>query len=191
MGQINRNRRINRIIKADLYRYDGLNGKVGFIKGLKFPGFRYTFLLRKASNYKKYSLMWLFWNFIKTRYSYKYGFQIPSTTEIGEGFYIGHFGSVVINGKAKVGKNCNVAHNITIGQANRGKLKGCPTIGDNVWIGAGSVIVGNINIGSNVLIAPNSFVNIDVPEYSLVLGNPCKVVKKENPCEGYIDYILQ
>lgn len=48
----------------------------------------------------------------------------------------------------------------------------------------GSVIVGNINIGSNVLIAPNSFVNIDVIDNSLVLGNPRKTVNKENPCDG-------
>ncbi len=74
--------------------------------------------------------------------------------------------------------------------ANRGRLKGFPTIGNNVWMGAGSVIVGNITIGDNVLIAPNSFVNVDVPPFSIVLGNPCKIVPKENPTEGYIQYIL-
>ena len=70
-------------------------------------------------------------------------------------------------------------------------MKGYPTIGDYVWIGTGSVIVGNINIGSNVLIAPNSFVNIDVPDKSLVIGNPCEIVSKENPCERYIKHILE
>ena len=72
-----------------------------------------------------------------------------------------------------------------------GKLMGCPVIGNHVWIGTGSVIVGNIKIGSNVLIAPNSFVNIDVPDNSLVIGNPCKVIMKENPCEGYINNVLE
>lgn len=182
---------MKRIIEADLFRYGGLSGMRGFIKGLRIPGFRYMFLFRKISKSKKGSLKWLFWDFLKKRYSYKYGFQIPSTTEIGEGFYIGHYGTIVINEKAKIGRNCNIAHSVTIGQANRGKLKGYPTIGDNVWIGTGSVIVGNINIGSNVLIAPNSFVNIDVPENSLVLGNPCRIVNKENPCEGYINYKFQ
>ncbi len=181
---------MNRVIKADLYRYGGLSGVKGFFNGLKIPGFRYMYLMRKISQSKKYSPSWLFFSFLKKKYSYKYGFQIPSTIQIGEGFYIGHFGTIVINGNAKIGKNCNIAHNVTIGQANRGKLKGFPTIGDNVWMGTGSVIVGNINIGSNVLIAPNSFVNVDVEDNSLVLGNPCKVVKKENPCEGYINFIL-
>jgi serine O-acetyltransferase len=181
---------MNRVIKADLFRYGGLCGTKGFMKGLLIPGFRYMYLLRRASKCKKYSLMRLFFTFLKTRYSYKYGFQIPTATEIGEGFYIGHYGTIVINGKARIGKNCNIAHGVTIGQANRGKLKGCPTIGDNVWIGTGSVIVGNINLGSNVLIAPNSFVNIDIPDNSLVIGNPCKIVSKENPCDSYINYIL-
>ncbi len=182
---------MNRTIKADLFRYGGLTGTGGFVKGLCIPGFKYMFLVRTLSKRKRHSPMWLFLSLLKTAYSYRYGFQIPSTTEIGEGFYIGHFGTVVINGGAKIGKNCTITHGITIGQANRGKLKGCPTIGDNVWIGTGVVIVGKIMIGSNVLIAPNTFVNIDVPDNSLVLGNPCRIVEKDNPCEGYINYVLQ
>lgn len=182
---------MNRIIKADLFRYGGLKGVKGFLKGLYIPGFRYMYLLRKAAICKKYSLSWCFFTLLKRRYSYKYGFQIPSTTEIGQGLYIGHFGTIVINGKAKIGRNCNIAHGVTIGQTNRGKLKGYPSIGDNVWIGTGAVIVGNINISSDVLIAPNSFVNIDIPEKSLVIGNPCRIFNNENPCDGYIDYILE
>ncbi|NIG55754.1 serine O-acetyltransferase [Chitinophaga sp. Cy-1792] len=181
---------MNRKIKADLYRYGGLSGTKGFIKGLRIPGFRYMYLMRKSSEGSKFSLKRLFYSMLRRKYSFRYGIQIPSATQIGEGFYIGHFGTIVINEKAIIGKNCNIAHNVTIGQANRGKLKGFPTIGDNVWIGTGAVIVGNVNIGSNVLIAPNSYVNVDVPEYSLVMGNPCKVVPKENPCEGYINNIL-
>lgn len=57
-----------------------------------------------------------------------------------------------------------------------------------VWIGTGSVIVGNVKIGSNVLIAPNSFVNMNVPNNSLVIGNPAKIISKENPTDGYIGF---
>jgi len=70
-------------------------------------------------------------------------------------------------------------------------LKGYPTIGDNVWLGTGVVIVGNVNIGSNVLIAPNTFVNFDVPDHSMVIGNPARIIKKENPAEGYILSVLE
>jgi serine O-acetyltransferase len=188
--QIKKKATMNRTIKADLYRYNGLSGTKGFIIGLRNPGFAYTYILRKIAKSKKYSLKKLLFTFLKSRYANKYGFQIPASTQIGEGFYIGHFGTIVINGKATIGKNCNITHNVTIGQANRGKLKGYPTIGDNVWMGTGSVIVGNITIGSNVLIAPNSFVNVDVPANSMVLGNPCKIISKENPCEGYINHVL-
>lgn len=182
---------MSRIIKADLFRYGGLSGLKGFMHGLRIPGFRYMFFIRKISESKKFSFKWFFFTFLMRRYSYKYGFQITAITDIGEGLYIGHFGTIVINDRAKIGKNCNIAHGVTIGQTNRGKLKGVPTIGDYVWIGTGSVIVGNIKIGSNVLIAPNSYVNVEVPDNSLVVGNPCKIISKENPCEDYINFILE
>jgi serine O-acetyltransferase len=176
-------------IKADLYRHGGLSGTGAFIKAFLFiPGFRYMYLFRKGHSSKKRSLSRIFFKLMTLRYSYKYGFQIPLNTQIGAGFYIGHFGTIVINREVKIGHNCNIAHGVTIGQANRGKLKGCPTIGNNVWMGAGAVIVGGINIGSNVLIAPNSFVNTDVPDNSLVMGNPAKIIHKDNPCEGYIEF---
>ncbi|MBJ6119200.1 serine acetyltransferase [Pontibacter sp. BT310] len=179
---------MDEIIKADLYRYGGLVGIRGFVRGLLYPGFRYTYLLRKQSRCNKYSVKWFFYAILRRKYSFKYGFQIPAGTEIGAGFYIGHFGAIIINGKAKIGMNCNIAHGVTIGQANRGKLKGYPTIGNNVWIGTGSVIVGAVKIGSNVLIAPNSFVNIDVPDNSLLIGNPVRVVRKEKATESYINF---
>lgn len=182
---------MEKTIRADLYRYDGLSGKWGFFKGLFIPGFRYSYLLRKAARKSKYSLMWLIYNYLLRRYSFKYGFQIPSRTQIGEGFYIGHFGNIVINPDAKIGKNCNIAPCTTIGQTYRGKRKGNPIIGDNVWIGTNSVIVGKIQIGDNVLIAPCSYVNFDVPDNSIVLGNPAKIIEKENATEGYINYVFK
>lgn len=181
---------MNKTIEADLFRYEGLKGKKGFVKGLMIPGFRYLYLLRKCAMKKRFSIGWFLYRYLLYRYSFKYGFQISQNTEIGEGFYIGHFGPIVINSMAKIGRNCNIAHLVTIGQASRGKLKGSPTIGDYVWIGTGSVIVGNIKIGNNVLIAPNSFVNVDIPDHSIAIGNPCKIVSKENPCDGYINNVL-
>jgi serine O-acetyltransferase len=122
-------------------------------------------------------------------YTYKFGFQIPRNSIIGKGFYISHFGSIVINGESRIGNYCNLTHNITIGQQNRGPKAGAPIIGDYVWIGTGSVIVGKIVIGDNVLIAPNSYVNFDVPSHSIVIGNPAKIISRNNPTEGYINKI--
>src|SRR5687768_1462459 len=100
---------MNNTIKADLYRYRKLSGIKGFLKGLTIPGFRYSFLMRKAAMHKKYSLPGTIYRLLLRRYSYKYGFQIPPATRIGEGLYLGHFGRIVINRRAIIGRNCNIA----------------------------------------------------------------------------------
>jgi serine O-acetyltransferase len=182
---------MNRIIKADLYRHECLSGTKGFIKGWFQPGFRYTYLVRKTAKYKKASLRGLFFKILKRRYTFKYGYQISSDAQIGEGFYLSdHFGPVVI-GPTKIGINCNINHSVTIGRAYKGGKLGRPVISDYVWIGTGAVVVGNITIGKNVLIAPNSFVNFDVPDNSLVIGNPGKIIPKENPTRYYINNVLK
>lgn len=116
----------------------------------------------------------------------KYGVNIPAQTKNGQGFQIEHTGGIVINPEVQIGKNCNLCNGVTIGREKRGKRIGVPVIGDRVWIGANAVIVGNIRIGSDVLIAPGSFVNFDVPDHSIVLGNPAKVIPRENATETYI-----
>lgn len=91
-----------------------------------------------------------------------------------------------MNPQTKIGRNLHIHKGVTIGAENRGKRQGAPTIGDRVFLGINSTVLGNIHIGSDVLIAPNSFVNIDVPDHSVVLGNPCIIKHKENATEGYI-----
>jgi serine O-acetyltransferase len=181
---------LNRIIKADLYRHNGLVGIKGLIVGWFFPGFRYTYLFRKCQQHQKNPLRGIFYRILKRKYRFKYGYEIDPDAQIGEGFYLSdHCGNVVI-GPIKMGKNCNIAHSVTIGRSNKDGKIGIATIEDNVWIGTGSVLVGNIHIGNNVLIAPNSYVNIDIPDNSLVIGNPAVIFKKENPTKNYINYIL-
>src|SRR5690606_27471172 len=133
------------IIEADLYRY---NKCKSISMGMKYPGFCYTYYYRQAARYKNVFFLGTYYRYMLRRLSIKYGFQIPPSTTIGPGLYLGHFGSIVINKNTKIGKNCNIAHSTTIGQTNRGSNKGCPTIGDNVWIGTGAVIVGGISIGN-------------------------------------------
>lgn len=108
-------------------------------------------------------------------------------TEIGGGLYIGHPYCITINHNAKIGKNVNIHKGVTIGGENRGTRAGVPSIGNNVWIGINATIVGKITIGDDVLIAPNSFVNCDIPSHSIVIGNPCVIKHVENATVGYID----
>ena len=171
-----------------MYRY---TGKTGFTAGLKTwfaePGYRYIYYLRLSNRYKRVLLLGVFFRFLLRRCSHRFGFQIPYDTNIGPGFYIGHFGTIIVNKLVVIGKNCNIAPGVTIGQANRGKYQGTPTLGDSVWIGVNAVIVGKIVIGNDVLIAPGAYVNVDVPDHSIVMGNPAVIRPRENATEGYIE----
>ena len=89
--------------------------------------------------------------------------------------------------KAILGKNINIHRGVLIGQTNRGGRRGAPVVGNEVWIGINAAIVGNITIGDDVLIAPNSYVNCDVPSHSVVFGNPCIIKHRENATEGYVN----
>jgi serine O-acetyltransferase len=119
---------------------------------------------------------------------YKLGISISPSTEIGSGFYIGHFGGIVINGKSVIGKNCNISQGVTLGQANRGKNIGYPTLGDNIYIGPGAKIVGAVKIGNNVAIGANCVVTKDIPDNSVVVGVPGKVISQEGSI-GYVNKI--
>ena len=125
--------------------------------------------------------------FFFRRIKRKLNIEIFGKTSIGPGLYIGHPYGITINAGAKIGSNCNIHRGVLIGQENRGKRKGVPTIGDEVWIGANSVIVGKVTIGNDVLIAPNAFVNCDVPPHSIVFGNPCIIKSKENATQEYLN----
>lgn len=179
------------IIQKDFYRESGKWLSTFEIwKKCVNPNLHFMYIFRKAQQYKKTPLLGLYWRIVLRHFQIKYGFQIYPETEIGEGLYLGHWGSLVINPKTKIGKNCNIAQGVTIGQQNRGKNVGFPMIGNQVWIGPNAVIVGNINIGNNVLIAPNAYVNFDVPENCIVSGNPAKIYFNENATDGYINNII-
>lgn len=176
------------LIQKDFYRESGKwLSKFEIWAKCVNPNLHFIYILRKNQQYSKKSVLGMFWKLVLRHHQIKYGFQIYPETEIGEGFYLGHWGALVINPKAKIGKNCNIAQGVTIGQQNRGKHEGFPTIGDEVWIGTNAVVVGGISIGNNVLIAPNAYVNFDVPANSIVVGNPANIFPSENATEGYIN----
>jgi serine O-acetyltransferase len=177
----------NDFISADIVRYKDEARSNHLIYALQIPGFRYTYILRKASFSKKKSISGLFYRLLLRIYSVKYGFQINPSTKIGKGLYIGHRGTIIVNSLSVIGDCCNLSPGVTIGQTNRGSKKGAPLLGNRVWVGTNAVIVGGIKIGNNVLIAPNAYVNVDVPSNSIVIGNPAQIIFKENATENYID----
>ena len=179
----------NLVFKKDLYRWYGDKGENLKSKLLRPNEIKYMYWLRKVQNTRN-PLTKVFAKLKLHNLSQKTNIQIPSATKIGEGFYIGHCGRIIINSQSVLGKNINIATGVTIGRENRGKRKGSPTISDNVWIGTNSVIVGNITIGTDVLIAPLSYVNFDVPDHSIVIGNPAKIIHKENATKDYINHTV-
>lgn len=174
-------------ISADLARYKDEAHSSHLVYALLIPGFRYTYILRKASFSKKKTISGMLYRFLLKMYSIKYGYQINPSTKIGQGLYIGHRGTIIVNSQAVIGSCCNLSPGVTIGQTNRGVKKGAPVLGDKVWVGTNAVIVGGIKIGNNVLIAPNAYVNVDVPSNSIVIGNPAQIIFSENATDSYID----
>jgi serine O-acetyltransferase len=171
--------------EKDLYRYYGDRKESLRQKMFRPAEIKYIYWMRKAREAGKIGRIIAR---LKLRgLSGKTGLQIPWNASIGEGFYIGHCGAIVVNPAAKIGKNVNVAIGVTIGQENRGKRKGTPTIGDNCWIGTNAVVVGNITVGEDVLIAPLTYVNFDVPPHSIVIGNPGRIIPRDNAVEGYVN----
>lgn len=174
----------------DLYRSEGDRSKqlrVKLRKVLFTPGCTYIFLFRHASEARNpfSRFFWLFWLHITKVIT---GIQIPVGTKIDKGLRILHFGTIVVNPGAVIGKNFNIAQGCLIGMSE-GKNAGTPTIGNNCFMCANSIIVGGVKIGNDVLVAPGAFVNFDVPDNSIVIGNPGQIIRRDSsPTKKYIVY---
>lgn len=165
--------------KSDLQRY---KGKVGFSMRC------FLWSLWKCQMCRN-PLTKPFYRLIFSVLKSKWHIELSEKVTIGPGLYLGHPFCMTINPKSIIGANCNIHKGVTLGQENRGARKGAPTIGNKVWIGINATIVGNIVIGDDVLIAPNSYVNCNVPSHSIVFGNPCIIKHKENATEDYINHL--
>lgn len=110
---------------------------------------------------------------------------IPCSCTIGEKTKLAYGGlGVVIHNRAKIGSNCVIAQNVTIGGTT--KKSEVPKIGDRVYIGAGAKIIGDVKIGSNCVIGANSVVINDIPDNSLAVGIPAKVIKNNIDINKYM-----
>jgi serine O-acetyltransferase len=178
------------LIFSDLYRYCASKDAMSFMKCVcLLPGYKYTFWMR-TSKYSKdkgflFLPLYLLSRIFLNHYKYKYGICISYNTRIAEGLYIGHFGGIVVNHEARIGKNCNINQDVSIGATYGGKNPGIPEIGDNAYLGPGSKIIGAIKLGNNVAVGANCVVNVDIPDNGVVIGNPCNIVSYQGS-RGYI-----
>ncbi|RJQ44934.1 MAG: cysteine--tRNA ligase [Nitrospiraceae bacterium] len=107
------------------------------------------------------------------------GIEIHPAAKIGKGFFIDHGMGVVIGETSEIGENVLLYQGVTLGGTGKQKGKRHPTLGSNVVVGAGTKILGAITIGDNVKIGANSVVLHSVPENSIVVGVPGRVIKKK------------
>lgn len=183
-----------RIVAADQYRYSAKQGGRDFFRQwFRESGFRFTVIMRlcaylRAQKWSRYGLYHLFlW--IHRRMQVKYAAYIEFSASIGPGLYLGHLCFVVTNTRCVIGENCTLSHGVTIGQTNqRSKNPGVPIIGDRVYLGCGSKILGGIKIGNDAVVAPNAVVVFDVPAGAVVGGIPARVLSMGGS-EGYVSNV--
>ena len=156
----------------------------GKMKGLVYlrrysPGFACVFwfrtnqyLARKNNRFARY-----FSRRLSVRRIYRFGNDISCWSEIGPGFRIVHISDIVIGRKARAGKNLTILNSVTLGEKNVSE-NAMPNIGDNVYIGTGAKLLGDITVGDNVTIGALTFCNKSIPSNSVVYGNPMIVKRK-------------
>jgi serine O-acetyltransferase len=109
------------------------------------------------------------------------GIEIHPGAKIGEGFFIDHGMGVVIGETAEIGDNVVLYQGVTLGGTSRQKVKRHPTLGNNVVVGVGAKLIGDITIGDNSKIGAGSVVVTSVPANATVVGVPGRVVAIRNP----------
>ncbi|MDB5087306.1 MAG: Galactoside O-acetyltransferase [Mucilaginibacter sp.] len=109
------------------------------------------------------------------------GIELPRKLTIGKGLSLYHGQALVVNKGTIIGENCTLRNGTTIGHKKLadGSFSNCPRIGNNVDIGANVCIIGGVTIGDNVIIGAGSVVTKDVPADCVVVGNPARVLEKK------------
>lgn len=144
-----------------------------------YPGIQATVLYRVAH------LLWICNIPLIPRYISYVARQITDVdihpgAKIGKNFFIDHGGGVVIGETAEIGDNVTMYQGSTLGGVSIEQKKRHPTLGNNIIVGAGAKILGAIKIGNNVRIGANSVVTKDIPDNSIVVGVPGRIISKDN-----------
>lgn len=174
------------LVKSDLYRYKGESSWLALIKALLTnKGFKFTFWMRLTHHFQGNKFLFIVPYLFYAYYKRVLVTDINYKAKIGPGFQFFHVFATTFGDQVSIGKNFVLSHCVTIGATKRGEKMGAPTIGDNVYVGPGALIVGKITIGNNVVIGGHAVVTKDVPDNSVVVGNPGKVISSGGS-DGYV-----
>lgn len=105
-----------------------------------------------------------------------YGIELPRETSVGRRVRLSHQSGIVIHPDARIGDDCVIRQNVTIGATNREHWMYAPSLGNGVEVGAGAVIIGKVQIGDNARIGPNTVVMTNIPAESIVVAPPPRVI---------------
>ena len=142
-----------------------------------YPSFK-VLIYYKIAHYFYIKKHYLIARYISERAKRRTGIEIHPGASIGKSLFIDHGVGVVIGETAIIGDNVTIFHDVTLGGTGKEKGKRHPTIGNNVLIGSGAKVLGNIIIGDNVKIGANSVILNDVPDGVTIVGIPGKIVNK-------------
>ena len=162
-------------ILADLRAHDGKWGAQGFWVMVVYRFGRWRYGVRPALLRKFFSLIY---HVLYKLVQILTGIELPCEVPVGRNFVIDHFGGIIISGYAKFGDNCRLRDGVVVG-LRRVEEKCAPIIGNNVDIGSGAKLLGQIKIGDNVLIGANAVVLCDVPDNSIAVGVPAVVKSRQ------------
>ncbi len=141
-----------------------------------YPSFKVK-LYYKISHFLYKRKRFLIARIISEKAKRKTGIEIHPGATIGKNLFIDHGMGVVIGETCVIGDNVTLFHGVTLGGTGKEKGKRHPTIGNNVFIGSGAKILGNITIGNNVKIGANSVILESIPDNVTVVGIPGKIIK--------------
>ncbi len=162
-------------IRADLKTYGGDWTRQGFWVMIVYRFGRWRYTLRNTLARKCCSF---FYKFLYKAIQVLTGIELPCEVPVGRNFRIDHFGYVVVSGFAKFGDHCILRSGVVVG-LQRTDEPGAPIIGNNVDVGTGAKLLGRITIGNNVLIGANSVVITDVPDNSIAVGVPARIIPRK------------
>lgn len=169
--------KLQTLIKSDLSKVRKNSNFSCFLSALLFnQSFKRILVYRIVNKtYGKNAILKFLWGGVNRLVSTHYSVYISPHASIGKGFCISHCFSIMIS-DCKIGDNVTVMQQVTIGSSRGGNRSGFPTIGNNVFIGCGAKILGNVHIGNNVVVGANAVVTKGVPDNAIVGGVPARVM---------------